>query len=121
MRILKNLGRYDLCSGKKDWCVQILNLPENCPHRSINTSWQEDNEPEIEGLMPSEVIEIMSERIESFLYSSSREKDRETINWVRENSECLDSEWAKEMIDAKLRHIERLKQEIDDLQEIIIK
>jgi hypothetical protein len=91
--ITKNKGRYDLCSNEEQWHVSIK-LPNDAPQRSLSDTWNLDDEPDIEDMPPSEVVEIISERIESYLLSTSREENRAVVQWIRDNAERLDAEWA---------------------------
>ena len=118
--IRKRLGRYNLCSTEKEWLVSIQ-FPSGSLFQRIRETWAEEDEPDIDGLPPSEVIELISERVESHLISSSRKEERKIIGWVRENAERLDAQWAQDEIAQKRKCIERLHSEIKSLECLEIK
>ena len=117
LNITKNLGCYDFCNPhKKSWLVSVTGLPEGAPSRGITQTWAEDDEPDIEDLLPSELIEIISDKVESYLFSTSREKDREVIRWARDNADRLNKEWIAQLIERKTKQIEKLEREIKELK-----
>ena len=109
MRIIKTLGRYDFCSNQKEWQVAIMGLPEGCPTQSLSECWPEDDEPDTIEMPPSEIVDFISERLESYLLNTGRKEKRETIKWLKEHSDELDSEWAKTEISRKSKLIDSLK------------
>lgn len=119
VRILKNLGRYNWASNDKDWLVQVF-LPVGAPQSSVSETWPQDKEPDTDGLPPSDVIEIISERVESYLMSTSREETRKTIVWCREHADELNFDWAKGQIEICQKKIERLNAEIEKLGRYVI-
>lgn len=120
MRIIKRKGRYDFCSNNEEWCIQILGLPDNAPAKSISEHWPIDDEPDIDDAPPSEVVELISERLESYWLNTAREEKRKVIEWAREHAEEIDSQWAKIQIEQKQKLIERLQDEIDDLKDMVV-
>jgi hypothetical protein len=103
----KEKGRFNLLSNDQQWHVVL---------RASNgkvLSQTFDDEPEIDGLPPSEVVEVLSTRIESFLFSSEREKQRTVIAWFREHADLIDSGWAR-------NRIESLHNQIDDLSRYVL-
>jgi hypothetical protein len=72
-----------------------------------------DEKQEIEDMPPSEVIQLIKERVKSFWIMPDREKRMEVIEWFEQNAEKIDSGWA-------LRSIEGLRKKIDDLQRYVI-
>lgn len=119
MQITKVKGRYNFCSNEEQWRVAITGLPNEAPAKYLSKTWDIEDEPYIKNLPPSEVVEIISERVESFWISTSREKDREIIQWIRNNSEELDVKWAKGEIKRKEKAIGRLQEDIERLEDIV--
>jgi len=93
VNISKNLGRYDLASYRKDW-----NLVLSTSYGNVSAMFDEDNEPDIEGLMPSEVLDIIQERNDSYWFSTSQTKDREKADALRKRINELDLIWAKDQV-----------------------
>jgi hypothetical protein len=115
----KNLGRYNLCSADKSWSLH-LNLPKDAPARGLSQLFDEDQEPQIEGCVPSEIVEMISERLESYLFSTDRPEKRKVIEWCRANADRLNSEWAKSEIERCKAKIERLQREMSGLADYIL-
>ncbi|KKM87472.1 hypothetical protein LCGC14_1268490 [marine sediment metagenome] len=113
--ITKSKGRYDLLSSDQQWCVTIR-LPNDAPRLALSGMWELDAEPDIEDLPPSEVVEVISERIESYLISTSREKEREVVQWIRDNAERLDAEWTAGQIKLLESQRKALAERIDSLR-----
>lgn len=118
MKITKVKGQYDLCSNNEQWRVAITGLPDKAPAKYLSDTWNIDDEPYVKGLPPSEVVELISERVESYLLSTKRKESREVIQWIRDNSKELDALWAKSEIELKRKAIARLEEEIEDLAEM---
>ncbi len=109
MRIYEREGSFDLAHpNEKQYQVVIQGLPDEAPSNCLSVLF--DEEQGIDDLPPSEVVEFMLERIESFWVSTSRKGKRETIDWIRENAERVDSMWAKDQIE-RLRDSIRRKQD----------
>lgn len=109
VRMWSSQGRYNLCSNEEQVCINLRVIGG----KAISQTWDLDDAPEIEGLLPSEVLELISERLESYWLATSRERDREVIAWFREHSAQVDSAWAK----SKIKH---LKEKIDELKAVVL-
>ena len=109
-----NLGHYNYCSNEKDWVLH-LNVKDGEISRAISTMFaEEDGDPaQGGGIPPSEVLEIIAKRIESYWISTGREKDRETIDWMRKRVAEMDSAWASQRIKC-------LHKEIKDLESYLL-
>ena len=118
MNITKSKGRYNLCSTEEDWNVAIR-FPDGAPFAGISEMWPLDNEPDIEDVPPSEVIELISERVESHLVSTSRAHNREIIAWARKQADKLDAAWAESEITRLEKRRTRLAERIDTLRWMI--
>lgn len=105
----KTKGRFYIGRSDQQW--QVVVRASN--GKAISVLWDEDDEPGISGLPPSEVVEIISQRVESFLFMSDREKMRATIAWFREHAELIDSGWARD-------RIESLRKKIDELDRYVL-
>lgn len=100
----KSLGRYYISHpAEKQWCVHI-GLPGN---RQLQALWPEAEEPDTQGSVPSDIIELIAARVEA-QFISGRDRDREIIAWARANAEQLDSVWSAERIKDLQAQIKRL-------------
>lgn len=105
MYITKTLGRYNLASNDKQWCVR-MRMPDG---KGISEVWPEDEEPDIEGLPPSQVLDLIEERLKAYWFHSSREETLARIAVYREQSEQLDDAWARSLIASLERQIKSLE------------
>lgn len=103
--VTKNLGRYNLCSNEKQWCVQVL-MPDG---KWLSETWDESDEPHVDGLPPSEVIDLIVDRINSYWISGRRKEQLEMVEKHRESFDKMDDAWARSQIASLERRIESLK------------
>ena len=114
--ISKILGTYNLANpGQKLWSVdlRVMGL-RDCPV-GISATWEEDDEPDIDGLSPSEVMDLLAQRFESYLIDTSRDKKRAVLSLMRENAQEIDEAWAASRVEAIQKETERLNKKIEDL------
>lgn len=103
--VTKDLGRYNFASNDKDWCVQIL-MPDG---KVISETWPQDDEPDTDGVPPSEVIELIVARLNSYWISTRRDETLARIEAARPMFERMDDAWARVHINALQRKIDSLK------------
>ncbi|KCB52854.1 hypothetical protein ACLQ9J_04285 [Bordetella hinzii] len=105
MYITKTLGRYNWASNDKLWCVQ-MRMPDG---KGLSETWPEDEEPDIEGLPPSQVLDLIEERLKAYLFHSGRDEMLARIAAYREQAEQLDDAWARLQIASYERMVDSLK------------
>lgn len=106
MYISKTLGRYNFANtAEKQWCVQ-MRMPDG---KGLSETWPEDEEPDIDGVPPSQVLDLIEERLKSYWISTGRDETLARIAVYREQSEQLDDAWARLHIVAYERKIKALK------------
>lgn len=106
MYITKTLGRYNFANtAEKQWCVQ-MRMPDG---KGLSETWPEDEEPDIDGVPPSQVLDMIEERLKSYWISTRREETLARIAAYREQAEQLDDAWARRQIEAHDRRIADLK------------
>lgn len=113
-QVQKELGRYNWASNEKQWqlCVR---LPDNT---FVSETWDEDDEPDVDtDTPPSEVVELISARLERYLMHTGRDKKRERIAYARTVAADMDRKWAQARIDSARKLIERMESLIADLSE----
>lgn len=101
----KHKGRFNIMSNEQQWQVVLRASTGTI----VSEIFDDGAEPDIDGLPPSEVLELISAKLESYWISTDREKTREKINWFRENAEAIDAGWARREIAGHHETIERLK------------
>jgi hypothetical protein len=111
-RYYKNLGRYDLCSNDKSWCVQLITSYGN-----FSETFPEDEEPHIEGLLPSEILDLIEERLDSYWICTKRDEIKKRIADARKHFAELDICWIQNRISYFEEKIKRLQNQMSDIQE----
>lgn len=112
VQMSKTLGRYDLCSNDKDWQVVVRVFG---PDKALSVMFPEDREPDVRDLPPSEVVELIADRFQQYMYRSNAAKDDATMAWMREHAEALDHAWASGRVREILAEIANLSREASDL------
>ena len=114
--VSKSLGVYNLAGpGKKQWLVELrVNGLRDLP-AVLSATWEEDDEPDIDGLSPSEVMDLLERRFESYIIDTNREKKRASLAWMRENAEGIDRAWAASRVKSFRVEAERLNNQIASL------
>jgi hypothetical protein len=106
MYITKTLGRYNFANtAEKQWCVQMI-MPDG---KGLSETWPEEEEPDIDGVPPSQVLDLIEERLKSYWISTRREETLARIAAYREKSEELDDAWARRLIASLERKIRELE------------
>lgn len=113
-QIAVNLGRYNLASNGKSWCVTLYTSEGN-----FSETWPEDDKPDIDGLLPSEVMALMIDRLESYWIHTGRvEKLAKMIKW-QESSHKFDEAYLVAQIERAEKAVLRLKVRLDQVQEVV--
>ncbi|CAB3905672.1 hypothetical protein LMG2828_04735 [Achromobacter piechaudii] len=106
MIITKTLGRYNFANtAEKQWCVQ-MHMPDKT---MLSEKWDEDDEPDIEGVPPSQVLDMIEERLKSYWICTRREETLARIAAYREQADQLDDAWARRQIASYERMVDSLK------------
>jgi hypothetical protein len=108
----KNLARFNSYSTYSNWWVQLSNH-----YGQISARWEEEDEPECDGCLPSEILDLIEERVNSHMLNTGREKQKETIKNMREHIKELDILWLKHEIEFHESKILDLKDQLKDLEE----
>lgn len=103
--VTKNLGRYNICANDKQWCIQVL-LPNG---KWLSETWPEEDEPHINGVPPSAVVEMIEDRVKSYWISSRRKEQLEQVEGARPMFDQMDDAWARARIKALEHEISHLR------------
>lgn len=98
----KHLGRYDFANNVKDW-----NLSLYTPYGNVSDMWPEDEEPEIDGLMPSEVLALIEARIKHWIFKSNRSEKLATVEFMRAHANEIDMIYAAHMLERAEKEVKR--------------
>lgn len=105
----KTKGRFNWAGSEDEWQV-VLRASNGT---TISELWDLGDEPDVDGLPPSEVVEIIAKRLEGYWINTDREAKRKKIGWLRQHAELIDSGWAR-------NRIESLRKQIDDLSRYVL-
>ena len=111
--ISKSLGTYNLANpGQKQWSVELRVIGLQDSPLVLSATWEEDDEPDIDGLAPSGIMDLLEQRFESYIIDTNREKRRASLAWMRENTEEIDKAWAASRVESFRKEVERLNYKI---------
>lgn len=115
----KNLGKYNLLNNEKQWQVYICFCPEEKgAHISFAETWGEENEPAIEGLLPSEVLSLIKDRLASYWISTNRQATLERMDDLEDDLPKYDIAWINARIQEKEKEIKVLQGQLEDLENL---
>jgi hypothetical protein len=113
IRIDKQLGSFNWANTReKSWLVSIR---VNDMH-SVNAHFPEDEEPDIDGLAPLDVLDLIEMRNGKYLYRGSAKQEAETIKYIRDNAADIEREWAEAEIKELQKESARIYQKIESLR-----
>lgn len=105
-----NVGRYNLLGDNKSWCLTLCTSGGN-----FSETWPEDDHPEVVGMKPTEVMELLRERLKSYLYKSSRDETLARMDaWMADGNQ-YDIAWLTAAIDRHEREATKLKRERQEI------
>ena len=111
--ISKSLGTYNLANpGQKQWSVELRVIGLQDSPLVLSATWEEDDEPDIDGLAPSGIMDLLDQRFESYLVDTKREKKRAVLASMRESAEEIDKAWAASRVASFRKEVERLNYKI---------
>lgn len=116
VHISKNLGRYNFVRPVKNWMVSMHVQLEDKSHIEVSEIWDEDDEPDIEDKLPSDVLSIIEERIDSWWISTSREKNKEMIAQIRSFGNGMDIVWLKRKIESTIRQLNDYENQLSSIE-----
>ena len=114
--ISKSLGAYNWANpGQKQWSVELRVMGLQDSPLVLSATLEEDDEPDIDGFSPSEVMDLLVQRFESYIIDTNREKRRTSLAWMRENTEEIDKAWAASRVESFREEVEILNRKIASL------
>lgn len=111
IRISQQTASYNLLDPSERQTQIIVYLPEG---KAISAMWPEGDAPEIDGLSPVEVVDLITERIKRVWTTDREGKERKlaTAAWVAEHAVEINREWAQGEIERRRRRMTELEHEI---------
>lgn len=104
--IYSNSGNYSLFDPNKIATKICINFDGI---HSLSAIWPDKDAPSVEGVPPSEIVDLLKCRLNDYIFNSSRDKDNKVIEWAETNADALDEQWAKEQITKHEKIINKLK------------
>lgn len=112
----KTLARFNFCSDDKEWQVYL-----HTPFGKLSELWPRDEEPEIDDLLPTEVIDLIEKRLATYWVHTGRDEKRKVIAELRAHADEINTMWceygvevARERLKQAERRLESLREDIDD-------
>jgi hypothetical protein len=106
------IGRFNLASNEKDACLRLYTSGGN-----FSQTFPLDEQPEIDGLLPSKVMDLIEARLDSYWISTGREEDKKRIaRWRIEQSD-FDAAWLKAQIEHTEKLLKVLRNQLDDIEQ----
>ena len=93
------LGRYNWTKAEDVWCLTL-----RTPYGTVSETFPKADKPDVdpEWTTPSEVLDIIEERLDSYWISTRRAETKETIAAIRQHSNEIDAAW----LDQKIKQAE---------------
>ena len=115
VRIDSYSGNFNYLNSKDRSTIVRIYLPDDAPENVLDESWPEGDEPDTD-LPPSEMVELFSKRLATYLINSARPRKERLIAWCRANAARLDREWAETKIAALRKEIVSAEKQIKRLE-----
>lgn len=93
------LGQYNWASTEDVWCLTL-----STPYGQVSETFPLDDKPDVDPgwTTPSEVLDLIEARLDSYLYSTRRAEVKEKIAEIRQHSNEIDAAW----LDQKIKQTE---------------
>lgn len=109
-RHYKARGRYNLLNTS-EYSEQVV---LTTPHGTVSAMWDDGDCPHDEDMRPSEVSELIRERLGRYLFMSDREAKLAICDAVKDNAARIDADWLNAQAAAiRQRAVQMLKQAQD--------
>lgn len=108
----KALGHFNWAGNEKQWCVTLITS-----EGQIHETWDENEEPDISDMLPSEVLALIAERSESYWIDTARDRKRDTRKKMLEGIAKADAEWLRGRIRATELNLDSLKNRLSEILE----
>lgn len=106
------LGNYDFASTCKDWCLSL-----RTDYGNLSEMWPENDMPDIDGMLPSDIVDLIESRLDSYWYTSRRAESKEKIARIRAHAHEIDLDWLDQKINAAEAGLAVLRQQRQDIGE----
>ena len=111
-RVSIDLGRYNLAGTEKSWCVTLYTSEGH-----FSETWPEDEKPDIDGLLPSEVMDLLVERLDSYWIHTGRVEKKARMTAWQEKASAFDDAYLVAQIERLEKQIQTTKRRLNDLRD----
>lgn len=89
------LGRYNWATEEDVWCLTL-----RTPYGQVSETFPKDKKPDVdpEWTTPSEVLDIIEARLDSYWFSTRRAETKAKIAEIRQHSNEIDAAWLDQQI-----------------------
>lgn len=114
--IRTDCGSYNFADPReKRWQLHIALYDFGDTVRGVGVTFPEDEEPNVDGLPPSEVVELIAAKLSKLWLNTSRERDNAVVAFIRDNAAWVDRVWATQEIERNQQKIARLSKQNETL------
>lgn len=107
-----NVGHYNICGTNKSASLQLITSGGN-----FSALFEVDEAPDVDGLLPSEVLDLIEARIDSYWISTGREDTKKRIKEWRKEQRDFDAAWLEKRIEATEKTLVSLKRELQNVRD----
>ena len=110
------LGRYNWASTEDVWCLTL-----RTPYGQVSETFPRHDRPDVdpEWTTPSEVLDLIEARLDSYWISTRRAETKATIAEIRRHSNEIDAAWLDQQIkqaEDRLHILRRNRAALDEEQ-----
>jgi hypothetical protein len=110
------LGRYNWAATEDVWCLTL-----RTPYGVVSETFPKDDKPEVDPgwTTPSEVLDLIEARLDSYWISTRRTETKATIAEIRRHANEIDAAWLDQQIkqaEDRLRILRRNRDALDEEQ-----
>jgi hypothetical protein len=98
----KHKDRFYIGKKEQQWQVVLATSVGQ-----ISELWDEEDEPEVEDLLPSEVLDLIEVRVKSYWINTDRDNQIKRIAKLREHIAELDIAWVESKLERLRSNVER--------------
>lgn len=107
------LGQYNWAKAEDVWCLTL-----STPYGNVSETFPKADKPDVdpEWTTPSEVLDIIEERLDSYWFSTMRAATKEKIAEIRRHANEIDAAWLDQKIkqaESKLHFLRRKREALN--------
>ena len=109
----KNRGSYNWADlSEKSWQIHLQVRFDDNSRIDISETW--DDEPDTDGLLPTDILDMIEERLNYYWINTSRDRTQKDIAALREHGNDLNIPWLQARIARKKKELEELEATLEE-------